>query len=154
VLCHPSVLPRHCSWRWSSLSLISIPQNDFSNSIVIFQMQAWFMNIALFWNMMPCSLINIYQCFQRMIAGVSEVLINIYQTTQWHILKYRIPHSHRCENNKSHNFLIEDLYAVLWNNYHWRKVGNCNTVIEVNDYCTVVFHTVRAPEIHLKCEKL
>jgi hypothetical protein len=73
--------------------------------------------------------------FKKTAAGWSEVLVSIYQTTQWHILKEHMPHSHRCENVKvSQVEFIRSLHSAL--KYQWRNVGNCKIVNDVCSYLT------------------
>jgi hypothetical protein len=67
---------------------------------------------------MPCSLINIYQCFGEICfiqlnltlkmeaAGDTEMLVNIYRSTRRNILQDSNLKSHSCHNLKSHEIWI------------------------------------------------
>jgi hypothetical protein len=71
-------------------------------------------NLTVFWNIMPCSLIDVYQrfgeiCFLHLnlnlkmeAAGDAEILVNIYSNTRRNILEDTNLHSHGCHNLKSH----------------------------------------------------
>jgi hypothetical protein len=54
------------------------------------------MKMAVFWVVMPCSLVEVYQLFALMMdaARTSETLVNFYQTTQ----RYNPEDSHLRDN--------------------------------------------------------
>jgi hypothetical protein len=67
-------------------------------------------NLAVFWVVAPCSLVDVYQRFRGIalmmeVASTSEMLVNFYQTTLRNNPEDSHLRTHRRENLKS-NFIV------------------------------------------------
>jgi hypothetical protein len=72
--------------------------------------------MTIFWDVAPCSLVEIYQLLERHTASIiremvmavstSEMSVNFYQTTRRNIPEDSHLHTHRRENLKSNVFII------------------------------------------------
>jgi hypothetical protein len=62
------------------------------------------MTMAVFWDVTPCSLLEVYRRFIALTmdaAGTSETSVNFYRTTRRYNPEDNHRHTHRCENLKS-----------------------------------------------------
>jgi hypothetical protein len=67
------------------------------------------MQITVFYDATPCSLVDHYQYFE----GTSfETLVTIYQTTRHHITKYSNLRGHHCENFIYHLIMMGQIMSV------------------------------------------